>query len=468
MSAKKEYNILVLKNREGSPLRFFQVTNGSFYIAQNKFTKRIELLSLNEDPEIIKEYAETYILLDKINFKDNEDSSSPGYHNKSFILNGIGSISAFQKNDQISHDITHPSSEAKEKSFPLFLKWSSVFHSFILGLLITLSLLFSPTKKEVLTPKVDSVVTIDLKEPQKPQPVPLVEKLPVAQNQNTNEFKKDKVKKLIKVVPRTDKKQSLLVKNKFQRKNNKSSQSKQKGFLRMSTEDSSLASITNALRGSRTGSGSGLKLDGAARFGGQGRGAGFGKGNGTMGHGNDSGGGYAQALYGKGLLTAQVGNGQGGFGSGWGDGRKGSGSYGNSIGTKGKAGGHEGYGTSKWGRAGGSTVFAYPVQEETVVQGGLDREAVDLVVMKNIGQITYCYEIGLQKKSNLRGRVLVDFTINSKGYISALSISSSSLHAPNVESCMLSKIKGWKFPQPVGGVSVDVNYPFSLQRVSQN
>lgn len=188
----------------------------------------------------------------------------------------------------------------------------------------------------------------------------------------------------------------------------------------------------------------------------------MGRGNGTMGHGRDSGGGYEQALYGKGMIAGQVGSGSGGFGSGWGEGSRGSGGYG----TKGKGGGHEGYGNSKVGS--GASQFTYPVRDEAVVEGGLDREAVDLVVMKNLGQIIYCYELGLQQKSGLRGRVQVDFTINGQGRVSSCSVASSSLRSAQVEGCMLGKIKNWKFPRPMGGVNVDVNYPFALQRVSQN
>jgi TonB family protein len=182
-----------------------------------------------------------------------------------------------------------------------------------------------------------------------------------------------------------------------------------------------------------------------------------------MGHGHDSGGGYEQALYGRGLIAGQVGGGGGGFGSGWGEGSRGSGGYG----TKGKGGGHVGYGNSKVGGSGPSR-FMYPVREEAVVEGGLDREAVDLVITKNLGQIIYCYELGLQQQSNLRGRVAIDFTISGTGRVSHCSVAASSLHSDKVESCMISKIKTWKFPHPVGGVNVDVNYPFALQRVSQN
>jgi TonB family protein len=188
----------------------------------------------------------------------------------------------------------------------------------------------------------------------------------------------------------------------------------------------------------------------------------MGRGNGTSGRGRDSGGGYEQALYGKGLIAGQVGGGGGGLGSGWGEGTRGSGGFG----TKGKGGGHAGYGNSKVGS--GASNFTYPVREDAVVEGGLDRDAVYMVIMKNLGQITYCYELGLQQKPNLRGRVAVDFTINPQGRVSHCTVANSSLRSSQVETCMISKIKTWKFPTPVGGVHVDVNYPFALQRVSQN
>ncbi len=480
MSAKKEMNLMVFKNNAGVPIRFFQVKNGSYFIAQNKITKRVELLNTlesdslkapSEEPRTTNTSSihKTHTLLQKITIENSDFSHRLKSNNKSYLIKGLGVLAFHTEQDQISNDT--PLREMEETPFPFYVKWSGTAHGFVLGLLVLLAFLMPKSNKEIAPISTNSIVTINLKEEQKiTEPTQSIKQprstVPVEKTVSIN--KNTKIPKNVKVVPRTDKRKSLLVKNNLHGKYASNSTRPPSRFLRMGTMGESLNSINNALKGSKNGMGSGLRVQGATGFGGSGRGAGIGKGNGTMGHGNDSGGGYEQALYGKGLIAGQVGNGQGGFGSGWGEGRRGSGSYGNSnLGTKGKAGGHEGYGNSKLGGSGPS-VFAYPVHEETVVEGGLDRDAVDLVVMKNLGQITYCYEIGLQKKSSLRGRVLVDFSINAQGSVSSLSISSSSLHAPNVESCMLGKIKNWKFPRPVGGVTVDVNYPFALQRVSQN
>lgn len=277
-------------------------------------------------------------------------------------------------------------------------------------------------------------------------------------------------KQTVTVKPRIDKTKSLHVtqsgKNRTKNQNlsrnpransSKSPKNAPTSFQRMGT----LGTLSNTLKGVRSGQGSGLRVSGQKGTGGRGKGAGTGVGNGTMGHGSDFGGGYEQALYGKGLIAGQVGGGGGSLGSGWGNGHRGSGSYG----TKGKGGGHESYGSSRIGGSGSST-FSYPVSDEAMIEGGLDREAVILVVMKNLGQITYCYELGLQKKPELKGRVLVDFIINGKGQVASQSVSSSSLRSSQVEKCMLSKIKTWKFPRPAGGVNVEVSYPFALQRVS--
>lgn len=432
MRSHKNNQIVVLKNNEGLPLRFMQSQTSKMLLVQNKITKRIELI------DELTDYNETYNLIQKIDLS----------HSNTIQIKNIGSVSVYE-NEHISHDAKL--TLVNENILPFWIKRSSYTNGAIALLLIILSFIIPKAKINDEIKPIESIVQIQLN--------PEVKKIntPVKSKPSTTPIQKNvKTAKITKVKPRTNKSKPLLVKKVTKPRVNQKGPAP-KEFQRLST----LSVLSQALKGSRQGSGSGLKLSGGAS-GGQGHVAGVGKGNGTHGHGNDSGGGYAQALYGKGLIAGQVGSGSGGYGSGWGEGRRGSGSFG----TKGKGGGHQGYGTSKIGA--GSAVFTYPLREDTMVEGGLDREAVDLVVMRNIGQITYCYEVGLQKKSNLRGRVLVDFTINPHGNVSAVSIAGSSLRSPQVENCMMNKVKGWKFPRPVGGVNVEVNYPFALQRVSQN
>lgn len=194
-------------------------------------------------------------------------------------------------------------------------------------------------------------------------------------------------------------------------------------------------------------SGGGLNISGASFA----RGADKGSGGGGVGRGGS--GGVSGALFGKGLIAASNGSGA----------RAGSaGGYG----TKGRGGGREGYGTHNM--AGASGGYVAPLDSESFIEGGLTREQVEEVIMRNMGQITYCYEKGLQVEPDLKGRVAVNFTIGASGKVSVARVQHSSVDSSKLEGCIVGRVKGFKFPRPVAGVNVQVQYPFSFRRVSAN
>jgi len=171
-----------------------------------------------------------------------------------------------------------------------------------------------------------------------------------------------------------------------------------------------------------------------------------------LGGGTGGSGGVQKTLYGKGIIAAPVGA-AGNI--------KGAGGYG----TKGKGGGRDGYGSmSLIGSAGSAPV---PLGREAIIQGGLDRDMIAAVIQKNMGQIRFCYEQGLQADSKLAGRVAVDFTINGNGLVTLAGVGSSTLNSKMVEDCILLRLKSWKFPMPEGGVDVKVSYPFLLRRLGR-
>lgn len=100
--------------------------------------------------------------------------------------------------------------------------------------------------------------------------------------------------------------------------------------------------------------------------------------------------------------------------------------------------------------------------EEPTMTGGLDREIIKRVVRKHRREIKYCYEQELQKNRRLNGEVMVKFTILPNGRVVSSLSASSTLNSPAVETCMHSKIKRWIFPEPRGGGTVVVRYPFRL------
>lgn len=163
-------------------------------------------------------------------------------------------------------------------------------------------------------------------------------------------------------------------------------------------------------------------------------------------------GGMQTNVYSKGLVAAPLGPGAN---------IKGAGGYG----TKGRGGGQEGYGSMSL--VGGTGAQPLPLANEATVGGGLDKDLIAAVIAKNLGQVRFCYEQGLQGNPGLGGRVAVDFTITGNGIVKVASIQNTTLNSKLVEDCILMRLKSWKFPLTEGGVDVKVSYPFVLRRLGQ-
>jgi len=166
--------------------------------------------------------------------------------------------------------------------------------------------------------------------------------------------------------------------------------------------------------------------------------------------GRGGSGGQSRAVHGRALVTTPIGMG----------GNSGSGGYA----TRGKGGGRPGYGSMQ--TPGGSEGYFLALEEEALIEGGLDKDQIAAIINRHIGQIIYCYEKGLQVEPHLSGRVAVKFVINGGGQVHTAAVSNSSLRSANVEGCILGKLRLWKFPKPYGNVNVKVTYPFVLRRVS--
>jgi hypothetical protein len=131
------------------------------------------------------------------------------------------------------------------------------------------------------------------------------------------------------------------------------------------------------------------------------------------------------------------------------------------LGTAGKGGGSSGYkgsGALSLGNAGNAEVGT--LDEETEVDGGLDKEIIARYIKSQLGQIRYCYERQLSANPELYGKIMVRFTIGSAGSVVAQAIGTTSLNNAMVEGCILRRIAGWQFPTPKGGTKVMVTYPF--------
>ena len=97
---------------------------------------------------------------------------------------------------------------------------------------------------------------------------------------------------------------------------------------------------------------------------------------------------------------------------------------------------------------------------EAEVEEGLTKEEVGRVIHQHMKEVRYCYESSMVRASKVDGRVVLDFTINGKGVVAKAKVSNSSLPDPALGECIQRRLRTWQFPNPKGGVNVDVAYPF--------
>jgi TonB family protein len=132
-----------------------------------------------------------------------------------------------------------------------------------------------------------------------------------------------------------------------------------------------------------------------------------------------------------------------------------------SVGTEGKGGGSSNYkdgvGLSKGAEGIGDVGI---IEEETEVEGGLDRSIIAEIIEKNLGQIRYCYERQLSADPSLYGKVMIKFDIGAEGQVTTQTVGQTTLKNAMIEGCILRRVARWQFPQPKGGTTVRVTYPF--------
>jgi len=109
-----------------------------------------------------------------------------------------------------------------------------------------------------------------------------------------------------------------------------------------------------------------------------------------------------------------------------------------------------------------------PTSGPVHITDGLDRALVAKVIRAHANEIKYCYERELQHTPGLSGKVSVSFTIGPAGDVIEAGIAESTLANEAVEACMLSRVKRWKFPEPQGGGTVDVNHPWIFRGAGDN
>ncbi|HEX8823341.1 MAG TPA: adventurous gliding motility protein GltG [Archangium sp.] len=137
------------------------------------------------------------------------------------------------------------------------------------------------------------------------------------------------------------------------------------------------------------------------------------------------------------------------------------------VGTKGRGGGMGGYGSGVGGLGGKQSVDVGIAADEATVTGSLDKELIRQVIIRNRGQIRYCYESLLNRFPKLGGKVAIRFTIASEGNVVTSSVAQSTAGNSELEQCVAGRVRTWQFPKPKGGGSVVVTYPFLFKAAGE-
>ena len=137
------------------------------------------------------------------------------------------------------------------------------------------------------------------------------------------------------------------------------------------------------------------------------------------------------------------------------------------LGTAGRGGGDEGstgYGRGESSLGGKKDRDIEIKAGRAIVRGSLSKDIIRRVVQKNQAQIRYCYVKELQRSPGLYGKVATYFVIDASGLVISAEVTQSTMKNREVERCITSKIRTWRFPKPKGGGIVEVKYPFVFNR----
>ncbi|NCN40818.1 AgmX/PglI C-terminal domain-containing protein [bacterium] len=91
--------------------------------------------------------------------------------------------------------------------------------------------------------------------------------------------------------------------------------------------------------------------------------------------------------------------------------------------------------------------------------GQIDKEAIRLTIKKNLKDIRSCRDIAAKANNDIKGKILLGWTIETDGHVENAKVSKGL--SEDIDLCLISKLKLWKFPKPPDGIKIEVqSYPF--------
>ena len=101
------------------------------------------------------------------------------------------------------------------------------------------------------------------------------------------------------------------------------------------------------------------------------------------------------------------------------------------------------------------------------VDGNMDRRIIQKVTKQHKGELHACYEKALAKNKGIKGKIVVNWVIDAKGSVLKTMVKETTVGNPEVENCFTNSIKYWRFPYPKGGGTVQVDFPFDLELLTE-
>lgn len=102
---------------------------------------------------------------------------------------------------------------------------------------------------------------------------------------------------------------------------------------------------------------------------------------------------------------------------------------------------------------------AAPPPAQPTVEVGSD--AGGSIVRERLRAVKDCYEEQLKKTDpTLSGTLVLHWTIEPNGTVGNAHVEKDTVGNPALTDCILHHLRGWRFPAPANGDSVDVSFPF--------
>lgn len=90
----------------------------------------------------------------------------------------------------------------------------------------------------------------------------------------------------------------------------------------------------------------------------------------------------------------------------------------------------------------------------------MDKELIRKVIASHRDQLRFCYELALQSAPSLAGKVVLSFAVAPSGDVAAARVQETKVGSPTLESCLVSRVRTWRFPALPRSPGYRVTYPF--------